>query len=354
MSSPQKSPMHERVRFGRTGLMVSRLAFGGIPIQRLSRQDGVRLVADALELGINFIDTAHGYGHSEEVIGEAIGRIARRDSLVIATKSPAKDREGILADLDESLRRLRTDHVDIFQLHGVSSREKMAAVTGPGGALEGMADGIRAGKIRYAGFSSHSLPVAAEMIETGHFDAVQVPFNFVDREAAEQVIPLARRADMGIISMKPLGGGLLDDARLCFRFLHQHPGIVPDPGIETLPQLCEIIGAMETRGPLSAEENSRIEQYRRELGREWCHRCDYCQPCPRHIPISTILAAKTFALRMPLEKVMSILDTPMKTAEGCEECRQCAQRCPYRLEIPVLLKKQRDLWDAYRATGKWE
>jgi len=119
--------MPERVRFGSTHLVVTRLAFGGIPIQRVSRQDGIRLIKDSLQLGINFIDTAHGYGHSEELIGEAI-RTLPRDSIVIATKSPAADRKGLLADLDESLRRLRTDHIDLYQLHGVSSKERMAAV----------------------------------------------------------------------------------------------------------------------------------------------------------------------------------------------------------------------------------
>jgi hypothetical protein len=353
MDFPNKLPMHERVRFGRTGLMVSRLAFGGIPIQRLSRQDGIRLVTNALELGINFIDTAHVYGHSEELIGEAI-RTMSRDSLVIATKSPAADRKGFLADLDESLRRLHTDHIDIFQFHGVSSREKMAAVMGPDGAMEGMEEGIRAGKIRFPAFSSHSLPFAAEMIRTGRFDAVQIPFNFVDCQAAEQLIPLARQADMGIIAMKPLGGGLLDDAWLCFRFLLQHHGIIPDPGIETLPQLKEIIGVMESGGLLSSDENRRIEQYRARLGNEWCHRCEYCQPCPRHIFISAVLTAKSFARRMPLEKVKFFVEAPMKAAEGCEECRQCVERCPYHLDIPVLLKRQRDIWDRYCATGTWE
>ncbi|MCX7031447.1 MAG: aldo/keto reductase [Spirochaetes bacterium] len=345
--------MHERVRFGRTGLMVTRLAFGGIPIQRLSRQEGVRLVADVLDLGINFIDTAHGYGHSEELVGEAM-RTVSRGSLVIATKSPAADRKGFLDDLDESLRRLRTDYIDIFQFHGVSSREKMAAVMGPGGAQEGMEEGIRAGKIRFPGFSSHSLPVAAGMIRTGRFDAVQVPFNFVDCQAAEELIPLARRADLGIIAMKPLGGGLLDDARLCFRFLRQYPDLVPDPGIETLPQLREIIDVMESGGPLSAEEIKRIEHYRERLGREWCHRCDYCQPCPRNIPISTVLVAKSFAVRLTVERFTSIVEAPLKAAESCEECRQCVERCPYHLDIPVLLKKQRGIWERYRSTGTWE
>ena len=348
----RRDSMLERVRFGRTGLMVTKIAFGGIPIQRVSRQDGIRLVQDSLELGVNFIDTAHGYGHSEELIGEAVQSVPR-DSVVIATKSPAADAKGLLADLEESLRRLRTDHVDIYQLHGVSSREKLAAVLGPGGALEGMEEGIRAGKVLFAAFSSHNLPVAAEMIRTGRFAAVQIPFNFVDTEASDEVIPLARQADMGVIAMKPLGGGRLEDARLCFRYLLQFPDVIPDPGIETLAQLRQILGVMESRGPLTAEENERIEQCRNRLGSQWCHRCDYCQPCPQHISISTLLVAETFAKRMPAEKARLFVEDSFRTAENCEECRQCVEKCPYHLDIPVLLKKQRSLWDGYLATGNW-
>jgi uncharacterized protein len=344
--------MLERVRFGRTGLMVTKPAFGGIPIQRVSRRDGIQLVKDILELGINFIDTAHGYGHSEELIGEAIQTV-RRDSIVIASKSPAADRETLLADLDESLRRLRTDHVDIFQLHNVASREKMAAVMGPQGAFEGMKEGIRAGKIRFAAFSTHSLPMATELIRTGCFDAVQIPFNFVDCQAAEEVIPLARQADMGIIAMKPLGGGLLEDVSLCFRYLAQFPDVVPDPGIETISQLREILEIVKSSGPLTAEEIKRIEQHRVRLGGEWCHRCDYCQPCPQHISISTVLIAKSFARRMPREKAQSFVEAAFEAAENCEECRECVERCPYHLEIPVLLKKQRVLWDTFVKTGSW-
>lgn len=344
--------MLERVRFGRTGLMVTKIAFGGIPIQRVSRQDGIRLVRDTLELGVNFIDTAHGYGHSEELIGEAMQSVSR-DNVVIATKSPAADAKGLLADLEESLRRLRTDHVDIYQLHGVSSREKMVAVLGPGGAFEGMEEGIRTGKVRFAAFSSHNLPVAAQMIQTGLFAAVQIPFNFVDTEALDEVIPLARQADMGVIAMKPLGGGRLDDARLCFRYLLQFADVIPDPGIETLAQLREILDAVESHGPLTAEENRCIEQYRSRLGSQWCHRCDYCQPCPQHISISTLLVAETFAKRMPVEKARLFVEDSFRTAENCEECRQCVEKCPYHLDIPVLLKKQRSLWDGYLKAGNW-
>ena len=113
----------------------------------------------------------------------------------------------------------------------------------------------------------------------------------------------------------------------------------------------EILGVMGSSGPLTAEENARIEQYRNRLGSKWCHRCDYCQPCPQHIPISNLLVAETFAKRMPVEKARAFVESSFKTAENCEECRKCVERCPYHLDIPVLLKRQRALWDSYLKTG---
>jgi len=216
-----------------------------------------------------------------------------------------------------------------------------------------MKEGIRAGKIRFPAFSSHSLPIAAEMIRTGLFNAVQIPFNFVDCEALDEVIPLARRADMGIIAMKPLGGGRLDNARLCFRYLLQFRHVIPDPGIETLSQLQEILEVMESGWPLTAEENGQIEAYRTRLGSEWCHRCDYCQPCPQHVAISTLLVTETFAKRMPKERARAFVEESFKAAENCTECRECVKKCPYHLDIPVLLKKQRNLWNGFLETGNW-
>jgi hypothetical protein len=342
----------EKIRFGRTGLEVSRIAFGGIPIQRLSRAEGVRLVHDVLDEGVNFIDTARAYGQSEELVGEAL-RGTKRQEVVLASKSQALDKGGFLSSLEESLRRLETDYIDVFQHHNISSKDKMEIVMGPRGAFEGMVQAIRQGKVRFPGFTSHILSVAAEMIKKDCFDAVQIPFNFVDHQALGEVIPLARERHMGIIAMKPLGGGLLDNARLCFRFLAQYRDIVPDPGIERVEELRQILGVMKAGGEITEEEVRSIEEYRRILGKSWCHRCDYCQPCPEGIPISMVLAAKSFARRMPFEAAVSFVGEPLRKAESCTECRTCVERCPYSLEIPVLLKNQRESWSRFLRERVW-
>jgi predicted aldo/keto reductase-like oxidoreductase len=342
----------EAISFGRTQLVVSRIAFGGIPIQRLTHSEGVALVCQTLDEGVNFIDTAHGYGHSEELIGEALQGKKRTD-VILSSKSPALDKAGFLSDLDESLRRLRTDYIDIFQHHNISSADKVDKVLGPDGAFEGLAQAIKQGKVRFPAFSSHIMSVAAQMIKTDRFDVVQVPFNFIDCQALEEVIPLAWQRRMGVIAMKPLGGGLLDNARLCFRYLSQFPDLVPDPGIERIEELREIIAVAHERGPLTEEENKAIDDYRRLLGKTWCHRCDYCQPCPQDIPISMVLAARSFARRMPFDAAVRFLAEPFKKSADCTECRTCVERCPYGLDIPVLLRQRRASWEVFLRDQVW-
>ena len=340
------------VRLGKTELQVSQVAFGGIPIMRRTKEDAVAVVREALDLGINFIDTAHGYSDSEEKIGEAI-RGVPREELIIATKAPAADKKGFFEQLETSLKRLGTDYIDVYQHHGVGTQEKMDQVLGPDGAFEGMVEAIKQGKVRHPAFSSHSLPIAKKMMLTGHYEVTQIPFNFVDDAAAEEIIPLAKQLDMGFISMKPLGGGLLEDAETCFRYLMQFDSIVPDPGIETMEEIREIVALYDNAQPLTESDRARIAALKEELGKSWCHRCNYCQPCPQEINISVVLTAKSMIKRMTEDRAKSMVAAAMERAEECVECRDCMPRCPYDLEIPELLKSQRAAWAEYVETGVW-
>ena len=326
-----------RVRLGKSDLWVSQVGMGGIPIMRLSRENGVRLVRQVLDLGINFIDTANGYGDSEGKIGEALE--GRRGDVVLASKSLARDKKTFLEHLHLSLRRLRTDYLDIYHHHGVNSRQMMDETMNPGGAFEGMVEAIRKGKIRHPAFSSHHLPEAEELMLTGKFEVVQLPFSFVDHEASEKAIPLAEKLDIGFIAMKPLGGGLIEDARTSFRYLAQFPGIVPNPGIETIEEMKEIVQILENcPESLSEEDNERIDRIRQDLGKTFCHRCDYCLPCPENIPISIVLRLRGMVKRMPLKRVMAAFGQPVEKARSCTECKECMERCPYDLNIPLLLR----------------
>ena len=336
----------ERVRFGKTGLMVSKVAFGGIPIMRISKAEAVGLVREAIRLGINFIDTAHGYTDSEEKIGEAIKGIPRGD-LIIASKSPAGDKAAFNEHLDLSLKRLGVDYIDIYQLHGISSLDRWETILASGGAMEGLEEAVKAGKVRFPGFSSHSLPMAINIMKSGRFASVQLPFNYIDFAAADEAIPLAAELDMGFIAMKPMGGGLLDNAGLSFRFLGQYGSIVPDPGIEKIEELREIIEIAEKNEPFCAADKNEIEKQRLEFGPSWCHRCDYCQPCPQGVNISMALTVKSAFKRMPPERARAFTGPAIEKAAACLECRECVSRCPYNLDIPALLKEAVKLWDNY-------
>ena len=331
-----------KIEFGKTGLWVTRVAMGGIPIGRLPKKEAVGVVKKVLDMGINFIDTANAYRDSEEKIGGALkGR--KREEIVIASKSPASDKKSFLEHVDLSLKRMAIDYIDIYHLHGVNSEEKMKQVMRPGGAYEGLQEAIERGKVRHAAFSSHHILEAKELMLTEKFEVVQIPLNFLDTEPEAEIIPLARKMNLGVIAMKPLGGGLLEDANLCFRYLAQFPGIVPDPGIEKIEEMEEIVQIVENPQPLNSEEEKEIERIREELGKEFCHRCDYCQPCPEGIPISIVLTAKSLVKRMPLQRAAEFIDPAIEKARECTECEECVERCPYDLPIPELLKQKRSL-----------
>ncbi|MDR2631179.1 MAG: aldo/keto reductase [Spirochaetaceae bacterium] len=333
----------EKVRLGKTGLMVSRVGFGGIPIQRLSKAEAASVVKGVIDLGVNFLDTANAYSDSEEKIGEAIKDI-KRENLVIASKSTAPDKKTFMEHLDLCLKRLGTDYVDLYQIHNVSTIEKRDVVFAPGGAYEGLAEAIKMGKVRFPAFSSHNIPLAIDIMKTGKFFVVQLPFNFVDNTAAKEAIPLAKELDMGFIGMKPFGGGLLHNAPVAIRYVLQFENVVPDPGIEKLSEMREIVSIVNEKKPFSSEDKKIIDDLIKELGDRWCHRCDYCQPCPQGIGISSVLTVESLLKRMPFRQVFNMANAGMEKADACLECGDCMKRCPYKLKIPALLKSKIALW----------
>ncbi|TET82927.1 MAG: aldo/keto reductase, partial [Desulfobacteraceae bacterium] len=203
------------VRLGKTGLLVSEVGCGGIPIIPLSFDQGVSVVRHCFEQGITFFDTANMYGDSEKKIGYALKLI--RDKVVLATKTLKRDSEGALKHIASSLENLETDRIDIYQLHNIGNEEKLDKVLAPGGAYEAVNKARSEGKINFIGFSSHDIATAMKTCRTGLFSTIQFPFNFIEHDPSDELFKIAQELDMGIIAMKPLGGGLLDRADLCFR-----------------------------------------------------------------------------------------------------------------------------------------
>ena len=337
----------DKMRLGRTGLMVSRLGFGGIPIQRDTEEDAIAVVKRCLDLGITYIDTANGYTVSEERIGKAVA--GRRKDVIIATKTGARTRDDVEKHLTLSLKRLQTDYVDIYQFHGVNNTKHLETVLEPNGLLDFVEEQKKAGKVKHIGITSHQIDIAKEAIASERFETVMFPFNFVTDEAATELLPLARQHDVGFIAMKPLAGGMLDNANICFKYLFQFPDVLPIPGIEKPQEIEEIVEILEKSPKMTKAEKAEMAKMKQERGHRFCHRCDYCQPCTANIPISTVLTSASFAKRLPEERFFTeMVAKAMEAAANCADCGECEERCPYHLPIREMLNEQVEWFEAKR------
>ena len=343
----------KKKQLGRTGLIVSEIGFGGIPITRVEVLEGVDIIRHCFELGVNFFDTARVYGDSELKIGTALEPV--RDKVVVATKTMARDAAGVNEQLEDSLRDLKTDHIDLYQAHNIATKEDLDRVMGPGGAYEAFRLAKEQGRINHIGVTSHSPDIALEACKTGLFETLQFPFNFVEHDPADKLFKVAQEMGMGIIGMKPLGGGQLDRADLCFGFLQGHGQVVPIAGIQSKEEIEEIVSLYRSPRPLSREDWKEIEKIRQELGDSFCHRCGYCMPCEQGVIIPRILLFRSQMKRFPRAMVVSLAEAPMETAEKCVECGECEDKCPYGLKIPELIKEYRglflDFMKQYRSSG---
>ena len=336
------------ISLGKSGIMVTELGLGGIPIMRLSGDEAKLVIRHCFELGIRFFDTAHVYGDSEEKLGEALAPF--RDQVIIATKVWARDRKGAAHELAMSLDRLRTNYIDLIQCHNISKQEDLEKVMGAGGAYEALAEAKAKGQVGAIGFSSHNPDIAAKGCRLGKFVTLQFPFNFIENDPLEKVFPAAHEQGMGIIAMKPLGGGLLERADLCFRFLQEYPEVVPIPGIQSMDEIDEIISFYQDRRPLSRGDWEKIREIRGELGTRFCHRCEYCMPCEQGVQIPGVLMVKTQVRRFGYKEVVAMAKDKIATVENCIECGECVERCPYGLPIPDMLQECLEIYQRFLST----
>jgi predicted aldo/keto reductase-like oxidoreductase len=330
------------IRLGKTELMVTEVGFGGIPIIPLPKDKAVSVVRHCFELGINFFDTANSYRDSEEKIGVALNGV--RDKVILATKTMERNGAEASAHIDLSLKQLKSDWIDVYQIHNVSNEDNLEKVLAPGGAYEAAEKARTEGKIRFIGITSHSISTATKALNTGLFQTLMFPFNFIESDPAEALFPLARKKDMGLIGMKPLGGGLLERAHLCFGFLQKSPDVVPIPGIQSKEEVEEIKDLYENPRPLSEADYKEMEAIREALGDKFCHRCEYCMPCEQGVKIPFVLIYKGFVKRFSTKIANSLMEEAMKSAEECLECRQCEDKCPYDLPVTDLIKENLALY----------
>lgn len=331
---------------GSSGLTISELGFGGIPILRLPTDEAIKVLRHAYEQGITFYDTANAYQDSEEKIGKAFAGM--RDKIVIATKSLKRDAMGVTEQIDNSLKMMQTDYIDLFQFHQVAQDSAWEQISGPNGALEAVLTAQKEGKIRHIGITSHSLPMAIKLIQTKLFVTVQFPFNFIEDAPSNELHPLAEQLGLGIIGMKPFAGGVIDDAALAFAFLRQFPAVIPIPGFDSIASVDQIVGFYQNKNQVTDSDLEKMNHYRQELGKQFCRRCEYCQPCPHGVMITPAMGYKVLAARMSAKTAINFNRLPMESVKKCIQCGACLPRCPYNLPIPEILKKHYDLYEEHR------
>ena len=323
----------QTITLGRTGLIVPRNGFGALPIQRIPEQDAVRLIRRALDGGMYYFDTARFYTDSEHKLGLALE--GRRADVVISTKTGATTPDAFWADLETSLRLLRTDYVDLYQFHNLPFCPRSGDGTG---LYEAMLEAQRQGKVRHIGITNHRQRVAIEAIESGLYETLQYPFSYLATREELDIVERTRQAGMGFIAMKGLAGGLITHSAAAYAFLAQYDHVAPIWGIQRESELDEWLSYQDNPPALTPDLQAVIDRDRAELAGNFCRGCAYCQPCPAGIQIQDCNRMSLFLRRAP----HSVYLTEewlhkMQKIDSCLHCNHCVDHCPYGLDTPNLL-----------------
>lgn len=322
---------------GKTGLKISRMGFGGIPIQKIDEEGTRKLLHEMMEKGVNYIDSARGYTVSEQYIGYSLEGI--RDKFVLATKSMSRTKEAMAADIETSLGNFRTDYIDLYQVHN-PSMEQLDQVIGEGGALEALMEAKAAGKIGHIGLTAHSTAVFERALGLDWVETIMFPYNIVEQQGAELIHKCAEK-NIGFIDMKPLAGGAIEDATLALRYVCSNPDVtVVIPGMAEVRELEQNLAACSNTEPLTDEELKAMDKVREQLGTDFCRRCNYCAPCTVGINIPSVFLFAGYLQRYDLADWAKDRYSTLKVkASACIGCGKCEPRCPYHLPIREKLKK---------------
>lgn len=320
---------------GSTGITVPQNAFGALPVQRVSMDEAVKILRRAYEGGMRFFDTARGYTDSEEKLGEAFEGM--RDKVYIASKTMATTPEGFWKDLETTLGNLRTDYLDLYQLHCVSRCYRPGDGTG---LYECMLEAKEQGKIRHIGITAHKLGVAEEIAVSGLYETLQYPFSYLSSERELKLVQTCKEYNVGFIAMKGLAGGLLTNAAACMAYMLQFDNVLPIWGIQKEEELEQWLAFTDKEPEMTEEMAAFIAKEQQELTGEFCRGCGYCMPCPAGIMINQCARMSLMLRRAPSAGWLSEnMQAEMKKIGNCLECGACIKKCPYELNTPALLKK---------------
>lgn len=323
------------VELGKTGIVIEKNGFGCLPIQRISREEAVRLLRKAADGGMNYFDTARSYSDSEEKVGCAFEGM--RDKVVIATKSHAKTGKEMKQHLETSLRNLRTDYIDVYQFHNPPFCPRPG---GEDGLYDAALEARAQGKIRHIAITNHRLAVAQEAIDSGLYAALQFPFSYLSGVQEEMLVDGCREAGMGFIAMKGMAGGLIRDGFAAAAFMAGQPGVVPIWGVQHEWELDQFLACVKAAPAMTEEYQQAIRKDRKELAGEFCRGCGYCMPCPAGIEINTCARMSLMLRRAPEAAWLTQENqAKMEKVKDCLHCGQCKSKCPYGLDTPRLLEE---------------
>ncbi len=323
------------IELGKTGIVVEKNGFGCLPIQRISREEAVRLLRKAADGGMNYFDTARSYSDSEEKVGCAFEGM--RDKVVIATKSHAKTGKEMKQHLETSLRNLRTDYIDVYQFHNPPFCPRPG---GEDGLYDAALEARAQGKIRHIAITNHRLAVAQEAIDSGLYAALQFPFSYLSGVQEEMLVDGCREAGMGFIAMKGMAGGLIRDGFAAAAFMAGQTGVVPIWGVQHEWELDQFLVCVKAAPAMTEEYQQAIRKDRKELAGEFCRGCGYCMPCPAGIEINTCARMSLMLRRAPEAAWLTQENqAKMEKVKDCLHCGQCKSKCPYGLDTPRLLEE---------------
>ncbi|MBI2842363.1 MAG: aldo/keto reductase [Armatimonadetes bacterium] len=352
--------MEKRI-LGRTGLEVSRIGFGAIPIMDKPEDFSIRLVQKAIDAGINYLDTARGYGDTEEKIGKAIK--GRRDEVIIATKTPKRSYLEAKANIERSLRLLQMDTIDILQLHGVDDVETLNQVLGEQGAYRALLEARQEGKARFIGITGHNPSILTAAINRESFDLVLAKFSITDREADEVLFPSANDKGLGIAIMKSLDGGLMGipgeagrleiggesmsvaQGAVAFALSNRYAATVV-VGLGSKKQLAEMVELENRKQSMDDGFAEKVATLAETIGKGFCLQCGYCKPyCPEGIDIPFVFKAQIYSEKFGMKRcTMWTPESIKQIVDKCTACGECLVGCPEKLTIPDRLRKSAEVF----------